>query len=68
MGVGLVALTCSTARSEQPEANLQAQLAAGDLRRPLRPLNRRPIPSSAMPRWPQVAAAQFQAGGPGRRG
>ncbi len=67
MGVGMVALTVSIARCEGPDANLQAQLAAGEFAPAMAAAQQVANPQQRDAALAQVAAAQFQAGARQRR-
>jgi hypothetical protein len=64
MGVGLVAVTCSTARCDQPDANFQAQLAAGEFAPAIAAAQQAANAQQRDAALAQVAAAQAQAGAP----
>ena len=63
-GFGLLGAMVSASRGDQPDAGVQAQLAAGEFAPALDAAQKRPIPSSATPLLAAVAAAQIQAGAP----
>jgi hypothetical protein len=64
MGAGMVALTASAAHSEQPDAKLQAQLAAGEFAPALAAAQQAANPQQRDAALAKVAAAQAQAGAP----
>src|SRR6516162_5277157 len=64
MGAGMVALTFSIALGEQPDANLQAQLAAGEFAPAIAAAQQAANPQQRDAALAKIAAAQAQAGAP----